>query len=128
MLLSVLIIGMASMLISCQFHFGALVIASDSMTGEINKGDVILFERYENQTIEEGQVIVFLQSGAKIVHRVVKIENIGGELRYYTKGDANEDIDSGYRTDTDIFALSDVKVSYVGYPTLLLRELLEGSN
>ena len=128
MLLSVLIIGVASMLISCQFHFGALVIASDSMTGEINKGDVILFERYENQTIEEGQVIVFLQNGAKIVHRVVKIENIGGELRYYTKGDANEDIDSGYRTDTDIFALSDVKVSYVGYPTLLLRELLEGSN
>lgn len=119
----VVVIGIA-MLISCQFRFGALVIATESMTGEINKGDMIIYERYEDQTIEEGQVIVFTDGGNRIVHRVIRIETIGDETRYYTKGDANKDPDIGYRTESDIFALTDVKIPFVGYPTLWLRELI----
>ena len=87
-----------AMLISCQFRYGALVIATESMTGEINKGDMIIYERYENQPIQEGQVVVFLQNEARIVHRVVRIETVRGETRYYTKGDANDSPDAGYRT------------------------------
>lgn len=113
-----------TMLISCQFRFGALVIATESMTGEINKGDMIIYERYENQPITEGQVIVFQQNEAKIVHRVVKIEHIKGETRYYTKGDANESMDPAYRTLSDIVGLTDMKIAYVGYPTLMLRDIL----
>jgi signal peptidase I len=115
------------MLVSCQFRFGAIVVATESMTGEINKGDVIVYERYEKQTINEGQVIVFLQGGNRIVHRVVKIEQKDGEVRYFTKGDANNVIDSGYVTDKDIVGLTDIKVAYIGYPTLWLRELLDGN-
>lgn len=116
-----------AMLISCQFRYGAIVIATESMTGEINKGDVIIYEEYKNQKIEEGQVIVFLQDDSKIIHRVVYIEVVGGETRYYTKGDANSDIDSGYRVKSDIVGLTDIKIAYAGYPTLWLRELLSGS-
>jgi signal peptidase len=112
------------MLISCQFRFGAVVIATESMTGEINKGDVIIYERYDDQTIKEGQVIVFLQDQNRIIHRVVKIENIGGEVRYFTKGDANYSLDDGYITDADIVGLTDVKIAYIGYPTLWLRKLI----
>ena len=114
-----------AMLISCQFRFGALVIATESMTGEINKGDMILYERYDAQPIKEGQVIVFQENESKIVHRVVKIENIGGEIRYYTKGDANKDLDDGYRTESDIIGLTDVKLAYLGYPTLWIREIIQ---
>ena len=117
-----------AMLISCQFRFGALVIATESMTGEINKGDMIIYEEYKKQKIEEGQVIVFLQNDNRIIHRVVSIETVGGETRYVTKGDANPDNDMGYRTDADIVGLTDFKLAYAGYPTLWLRELLEGSN
>lgn len=116
---------LVSMLISCQFRFGALVIATESMTGEINKGDMIIYERYDEQPIKEGQVIIFLQDESKIVHRVVQIQNIGGEVRYYTKGDANEDRDAGYRVESDIFGLTDVKISFIGYPTLWLREMIK---
>ncbi len=116
------------MLISCQFRFGAIIIATESMTGEINKGDMIIYERYEDQQIKEGQVIVFLQHENKIIHRVVKIERIGNETRYYTKGDANDTLDIGYRTDADIVGLTDMKIAYVGLPTLWLRDLLEGNN
>ena len=122
--LTVAIVISVAMIISCQFRFGALVIATDSMTGEINKGDMILYERYDGQNIKEGQVIVFTQNESRIVHRVVQIENIGGEVRYYTKGDANEDLDDGYRLESDIVGISDVKISFIGYPTLWLREII----
>ena len=125
--LTTLIVLSVAMLISCQFKFGAIVIATESMTGEINKGDMIIYERYDGQAIKEGQVIVFIQQQSKIVHRVVKIEHIGNEVRYFTKGDANETWDSGYVTDKDIVGLTDVKLPYVGQPTLWLRDLLESS-
>lgn len=128
MVVAVVVVVSTAMLISCQFRFGAMVIATESMTGEINKGDMIIYERYDGQTIKEGQVIVFLQYENKIIHRVVKIEHIGNEVRYYTKGDANEEQDQGYITDADIVGLTDMKIAYVGFPTLWLRELLEGSD
>ena len=117
-----------AMLISCQFRYGAIVIATESMTGEINKGDMIIYEEYKNQQIKEGQIIVFRQDDNRIIHRVVKIEVVGNQARYFTKGDANEDLDFGYRTNQDIVGLTDFKVSYIGYPTLWLRELLDSSN
>ena len=127
MFVAIFIVISVAMLISCRFRFGALVIATESMTGEINKGDMIIYERYEDQEIKEGQVIVFKENDRRTVHRVVEIKNIGGENRYYTKGDANNDRDGGYRVDADIVGLTDIKVAFVGYPTLWLRELLSGS-
>ncbi len=111
------------MLISNQFRFGALVIATDSMTGELNKGDVAIFEQYDDQFIAEGQVIVFEQSKSVIVHRVVDIQIINGITRYYTKGDANEDLDAGFITDADILGLVNYKLPFLGYPTLWMRSL-----
>ncbi len=124
MVVAMLIVISLAMLISCRFRFGALVVATESMTGEINKGDMIIYERYEDQEIKEGQVIVFTVNDRKTIHRVVEIKNIGGETRYYTKGDANDDRDGGYRVDEDIVGLTDLKVAFVGYPTLWLRELI----
>ena len=112
------------MLVSNSFPVGAYVIATESMTGELNKGDIAIYVEYDEQTIEEGQVIVFDNNGNNIVHRVVDIQNINGKNRYYTKGDANDDIDVGYVTDSDIKGLVELKVPYLGYPTLWLREFI----
>ena len=122
--LTVVICLSVSMLISCQFRFGAIVIATESMTGEINKGDMIVYERYDGQKIKEGQIIVFEKDRSLIVHRVIEIDNQHGELRYITKGDANEDADVGYITAADIVGTTDIKLPFVGYPTLWLRELI----
>lgn len=111
------------MLISCQFRFGMLVIATESMTGEINKGDAIIYEAYDDQIILEGQVIVFRKDQSLIVHRVVEIQSINGVKRYYTKGDANKDNDEGYITDQQIVGLTNVKVPYLGYPTVWLHDI-----
>jgi signal peptidase len=111
------------MLISNQFRFGTYVIATDSMTGEINKGDAAIYERYDDQTIIEGQVIAYREGKSVIIHRVDDIQIINGAARYYTKGDANEDRDIGYRTDADIIGLVNFKIPFVGYPTVWLRSL-----
>ena len=111
------------MLISNHFYYGAYVIATESMTGELNKGDVAVCERYEEQFIQEGQVIVFEQSNSVIIHRVVDIEIINGNTRYYTKGDANEDRDAGYITQSDILGLVNYKLPFLGYPTIWMRSL-----
>lgn len=111
------------MLVSNHFHYGAYVIATESMTGELNKGDVAICERYEDQFIPKGQIIVFEKSNSVMVHRVVDIQIINGVARYYTKGDANENQDSGFITNADIVGLVDHKIPYLGYPTLWLRSL-----
>ena len=113
------------MLISCQFRFGLLVIATESMTGEIDKGDAIIYEQYDCQIIKEGQVLVFNKNKQKTVHRVVDIENINGQTRYYTKGDANDGNDVGYITNEDIVGVLKLKIKYLGYPTILVRELFK---
>ena len=46
------------MLISCQFKYGILVVGSSSMAGTIDKGDSIIFEQYNGQDLEKGQIIV----------------------------------------------------------------------
>ena len=124
-ILSVVIMTGITMLVSNQVQYGALVIATESMTGEINVGDVVIFEQYDGQKIEEGQIIVFDNNGSNIVHRVVKIEVIDGVTRYYTKGDANEGNDAGYRTSEDLRGLVNIKLSYVGYPTIWLHGLFK---
>lgn len=111
------------MLISCQFRYGILVIGSRSMTGTINKGDAVIFEKYDNQNIQKGQVIIFDYNGVQTVHRVFEIKNVNGVYRYYTKGDANKNMDDGYITEDKIYALVKLKVKYIGYPTLWVREL-----
>ena len=113
------------MLISNQFRFGTLVIATDSMTGELNRGDAAIYERYDGEPIEIGQVIVFEKDNSMIVHRVVDIKSINGVNRYYTKGDVNEDLDAGYITASQIVGTVDMKLPYVGYPTIWLRSLFD---
>ena len=113
------------MLISNQFRYGSLVIATESMTGEIDKGDAVIFERYEDQMINEGQIIVFDKNGSVTVHRVVDIQTVNGVTRYFTKGDANEDLDIGFVSRSDIIGIVNYKIPYMGYPTLWLRSLFK---
>ena len=111
------------MLISCKFKYGIIVIGSESMTGTLNKGDAVIFEKYEGQEIKTGQVIIFYYNDIQTVHRVVDVRRVNGEYRYYTRGDANSKDDDEYRTNDDIYALVNLRVKYIGYPTLWVRDI-----
>jgi signal peptidase len=123
--LTVVILLGTVMLTSNHFYYGALVIATGSMTGELNKGDVAIFEKYEDQFLQEGQVIVFEEDDNMIIHRIVDIKIINEQTRYFTKGDANDNVDAGWRTDGNIVGLVKLKLPILGLPTVWLRSLFK---
>lgn len=113
-----------AMLISCQFQYGILVIGSGSMTGEINKGDAVIYEAYNpEEPLVEGQVIVFDKHQVKVVHRIIDVKVVNGEVRYTTKGDANQQADEGYITKEDISGVCKFRIGYIGYPTIWLNDI-----
>ena len=112
-----------TMLVSCKFKYGALVIATDSMTGTLDRGTAVVYESYDNQEIQQGQIILFSKDGVIIVHRVVKVEETANGPHYITKGDANPNNDADYVTNDDIMGLAQFGVAYVGWPTLWVRSL-----
>ena len=124
-IVTIIVMAFIMAVISCQFRFGALVIATDSMTGSLNRGDMIVYERFDGQAIEENQVVVFNQDGSTIVHRVIKVEIIDGQYRYTTKGDFNEHADDGFISNNDIQGVVQFKIAYFGYPTLWLRDIFK---
>jgi signal peptidase len=95
------------------------------MTGELNQGDVAIFERLVDQPVIEGQVIAFEKDGTVIIHRVADIQTINGITRYYTKGDANEDLDAGFILRSNIIGLVNFKIPYIGYPTIWIRNIFK---
>ena len=112
-----------TMLISCQFRYGVIVVGSSSMKGTVDKGDATIFRKYENQPVHEGDIIIFKYENAKLIHRVIEVKNVNGETRYYTQGDANPTPDPNYRVKNDIIGISKLNIKYIGIPTLWLNDL-----
>lgn len=112
-----------AMLVSCQFRFGIIVVGSGSMTGEIDKGDAVIFEKYNNHVIKEGQVIIFNKEDLRIIHRVIDIKVINGQTRYFTKGDANAQMDEGFITNKDIYGITNFKIKYIGFPSIWVKDI-----
>ena len=65
------------------------------------------------------------KDNVKLIHRIINIENMNGEIRYYTKGDANTNVDDGYIIKDDIIGTTLFKIKYIGYPSLWLRDIFE---
>jgi len=121
-----IVITLGAMLISCQFRYGLMVIATGSMTGSINVGDAIVFEQYESVTepLNVGEIVMFDKDGLPTVHRIIAIKNVNGEIRYTTKGDANKQEDEGYITDSDVKGVCKFRIPFMGYPTLWLSQAI----
>ncbi len=113
-------------LISCLFRYGALVIGSGSMTGTINKGDVIIFSKdIDIDDVEKGDIIVFTKNDIKVVHRVIDKKQKNGEYRLYTKGDSNLQEDEGYVTEKELYGRVVNRIEDIGLPTIWLHEMFE---
>lgn len=113
------------MLISCQFKYCMLVIGSDSMKGTFATGDVIIYEKYDGQVLEKNQIIAFDKSGTLTIHRIIDVESINGQIRYTTKGDANEVKDDGYVVQLQIVGVVEFSIAYVGYPSILIQQIFK---
>lgn len=113
------------MLVSCEFKYGMLAVGSKSMTGTINKGDAIIYKKYEKGTpLKEGQVIVFRKNNVMIIHRITKAYKIDDrEEVYQTKGDANKNNDNWLVKQKEVVGTVDTRVLWVAWPSVLLNEI-----
>lgn len=107
------------------FPYEPLVIASNSMAPEMYKGDIVIIKDTDVKDVVEGEVIRYRMDGYYVVHRVVSIiEDVNGERSFIMKGDNNNDIDL-YPVEEHQFAGTiKYKIPYLGWPTLILGELL----
>lgn len=71
------------------------MVRSDSMSPAIDAGSVVFVTSVPAETLSVGDVITFRSAEAnkRITHRIVEVVERGGERRFRTKGDANEEAD-----------------------------------
>ena len=80
------------------FNYRLFSVASGSMAPKYVIGDVILCKEVDLHTLKKGDDITYLGTSGtfknKIVtHRILNIEEVDGELQFYTKGIASTRID-----------------------------------
>ena len=125
----ILIMFVIVLLTSGIFKYYFLSIGSGSMTPNINKGDVVIVEKYnenELENIEKGDILVYKKENQVVVHRVVEV-NQGDEITFRTKGDNNDDEDAWIINEKDVIGIAKFRIPLVGYPTVWLNEALGGS-
>lgn len=107
------------------FPFQPLVIGSNSMAPKIHKGDIVIIQDKDVKDVKKGDVIRYLLDGNYVVHRVVMInQDAKGKKVFITKGDNNNDIDLYPVKEYQYTGVVKVTIPYLGYPTIILRELL----
>lgn len=123
--LLVLMVGL-----TCGYYkYQAIVVATGSMTPNIYKGDVVIVEKLNEKDIlnlKVGDILVFHRDDKIVVHRIYEIYSSGQETFFKTKGDHNKDPD-GYLIETsEVIGTVKFKIRYIGYPTVVLNEKLNG--
>ena len=115
-----------NILVSCSFTYNMIAIGSSSMSPKIDKGDAVIYEKFNGKNMpEKEQILVFHKDKKIIVHRIVDIVDISEKEKiYYTKGDNNDSPD-GYPIETkDIVGVVKTKIKYIGIPSVLISELI----
>lgn len=127
LLVVILVIGIISVNIlgSGKFKYTMISIGSGSMSPKIEKGDAVIYERYDkNNAPTVGKILVFKKDNKVVVHRIIEIVDTGDNLIYYTKGDANESPDGYPIEDKDIVGVVVFRIKYVGIPSVIIGEAI----
>lgn len=112
--------------LSGYFRYYAIAIASNSMYPTFERGSVAIIKKIDGDysELEVGDIIAYHYENKIIAHRIAKITELGGERYFYTKGDANQNIDN-YVIRTDmIMGTINTYIPFIGYPTVWINELL----
>ena len=122
-IISTIIFAILVCLVSREFKYSMIGVGSGSMTGTINKGDAIIYRKYEGHENLKDKVIVFKKNSVLIVHRVIKSYVMDDGMVYQTKGDYNEKADNWVITDEDIVGVVEKRIPLIAWPSVILNEI-----
>ncbi len=112
-----------AILVSGFLRYKLIAIASDSMNPIFYRGDGIVYENIKYiENVEVGDVLVFMNSGRIITHRVIGIVDSPDGRVYKTKGDNNPSHDSFDVMEKDSIGVVRYVIKYVGFPTVWFNE------
>ena len=110
------------------FSYKPVVIMSNSMKPLYGRGDMVIVEQKNSSTkIEKDDIIQYTKDGHRITHRVVEIIKRENVVQYITKGDNSDSKDPWMVSADQIDGIVKARVPFVGYPTVVLNELLQGN-
>ena len=101
-----------------------MVVSSGSMIPTLNVGDIIIVRGVDPSTVTTGMIIIFhspYDYSTPIVHRVIAIDNEGGQLFFETKGDNNPVADGWRVPAANLIGVFVAKIPYIGLLSLELR-------
>ena len=119
----IIILLLVTTTVSGCFKYFILSIGSESMKGTIDKGDAIILHKINPKELKKGQIIAFEKDGSTIVHRIIEKFSDDKGVMFITKGDANRTKDMWVVYEEDIKGVLDLKIRYIGYPSVWLSEL-----
>lgn len=92
------------------FGTSALIVATGSMSGTIEEGDLIIIKKSDEY--KTGDIVTFIQDGDTIptTHRIIRIR----DGKFYTKGDANNAEDTHPIEQAEIVGKVTKTVPHVG--------------
>ncbi len=97
------------------------IVLSSSMQSEINEGDLVIVLEVPQEEIKENDIVAYNIENVVITHRITEVITENGETRYVTKGDNNEQIDSGYITYDQVEGKYQMKVEGLGDIAIFLQ-------
>ncbi|MEM1628418.1 MAG: signal peptidase I [Desulfurococcaceae archaeon] len=109
------------------------VVKGNSMLPLLREGDIVIIIKANAEEIKPGDIIVYKAGDKLIIHRVIEIRRMSGDLYFVTKGDNNPMSDFIYfdnligihhsRVVGKVFSINQhvFKIPYLGYLSLMFR-------
>ena len=90
------------------------IIASGSMEPTLKVGDIVLIKEISSTNLKENDIISFQKDNTIITHRIHKILKLDEKVKFQTKGDHNQSIDSDLVEESNIEGKMIIKIPYIG--------------
>lgn len=107
------------------FGLQIYTVLSGSMEPAYQTGSLIYVKEVDTEELKENDVITFRLGGSTIAtHRIVEVvmeENDSG-IRFRTKGDANDNVDSNLVSGEDVIGTPIFTIPYLGYLAVFIQQ------
>lgn len=101
-----------------------MTVLSGSMSPVFNPYDVIVDKKVDVDQLQKGDVITFRKDNSLVTHRVVEANREAGQIKFKTKGDANNVEDSELVDGSQVVGKYIFRIPLLGYVMAKLRGAL----
>ncbi|HWR30746.1 MAG TPA: signal peptidase I [Negativicutes bacterium] len=97
-------------------------IVSNSMKPDISRGDIVLIQKVDSNSLKEQDVVLYALDNIQVFHRIIKIKYVQGVKQYTVKGDNNNYPDPKPVLGEQIIGKHIATIPYIGWPGVLLQQ------